>query len=355
MDFFAELIQTTLNAKGLGWVKDQGILVAQNPDYPDLYCLKYGPRAVKNSDLTKACRGTIVEGIQGNFQVVCYGLTRFFNLGEPGTLSESEFFDWGQFVAYEKYDGSLIKLFYYGDKWLVSTSGTIEGEINRVKTSEVFWRTFNLMGYNVKDLNPNVIYIWELCTKETANVVSYNEDFLILIAVRSRTTFEELCLENFSKSTTGFSIAQKFSFSGQEEVVKFVNSRKGSKSEGLVLKDWLGNRLKVKSKDYLKFHLLLNNKSPDLFLIWKLGELDEFLTYFPQYTLEARLLLSQISLMQREVETFVEENSSLEQKEFAKKAIGSFGNFSGAAFAIRSGKERKFQDWLRNKCRTNPF
>lgn len=352
MYFFAEFLEITLNTKGLDWVKDRGILVTQNPDYPNLHCLKYGPRAVKNSTLTKACRGTIVEKVGNSYKVVCYGLTRFFNLGEPDTPSGIGFFDWSSFVAYEKYDGSLIKLFNYGNKWLVSTSGTIEGEISRVKASEIFWETFNLMGYSAKDLDPNVIYIWELCTEETANVVSYNEDFLTLIAVRAKANFEELHLENFSEK---FSIAQKFSFSSQEDVIKFANSRKGSKSESLVLKDWLGNRLKVKSKEYVKFHLLLNNKLPDLFLIWKLGELDEFLTYFPQYTLEANLLLGQISSMQEEVEAFVEENSSLEQKEFAKNTLEKFGKFSDAAFAIRSGKERKFQDWLRNKCRTNPF
>lgn len=352
MYFFAEFLEITLNTKGLDWIKDQGILVTHNPRYPNLYCLKYGPRAIKNSTLTKACRGTVVEKIDNSYKVVCYGLTRFFNLGEPDTPSEIEFFDWANFVAYEKYDGSLIKLFNYGNEWLVSTSGTIEGEISQVKASEIFWKTFGLMDYNAKDLDPNVVYIWELCTEETANVVSYNEDFLTLIAVRSRANFEELHLENFSEK---FSIAQKFSFSSQEDVIKFSNSRKGSKSEGLVLKDGSGNRLKVKSREYVKFHLLLNNKLPDLFLIWKLGELDEFLTYFPQYIEEADLLLGQISSMQEKVEAFVEENSTLEQKEFAKKTLENFGKFSGAVFAIRSRKERKFQDWLRNKCRTNPF
>jgi hypothetical protein len=352
MYFFAEFLEITLNTKGLDWVKDQGILVTHNPDYPNLYCLKYGPRAVKNSTLTKACRGTVVEEIEGNFKVVCYGLTRFFNLDEPDTPTGIQFFDWESFVAYEKYDGSLIKLFNYNSNWLISTSGTIEGEINQIGASEVFWKTFNLMDYSTKDLDPSVIYVWELCTKETANVVTYSEDFLSLIAVRSRVNFEELYLENFSKK---FSVAQQFSFSSQENVIKFANSRRGSKSEGLVLKDWLGNRLKVKSKEYVKFHLLLNNKLPDLFLIWKLGELDEFLTYFPQYIPEADLLLSQIYPMEKEVENFVKENSFLEQKGFAEKAIKKFGKFSGAAFAIRSRKERSFQDWLRNKCRTNPF
>ena len=336
-------LENYLNTNGVEslWVSE-GIKVKQYGGHP-LYCLKYSSWSNKESPLVKSCRGTVVSLRDDVYRVESIPFIRFFNLGETEAPQD---FNWNSYEAYEKYDGSLVTLFNYQGEWLLSTSSTIEGLINDYGVSDLFWNIWEDSGYptNLDNLDPSQIYIWELCSKVNKVVVNYPEEMLVLLAVRSKFDLSELNLDCFKEK---FKVAQRFKFSSKEELLEFVNSRKAGKSEGLVIKDSKGNRIKVKSREYVKFHNRLNNNKPNLGEIWALGELDEFLSYFPNYYDSAEEMISRIKEKSLMLEKFLNENQELSQKQFALKVLGDLPDFSMVLFHIRSEKSPNLESWLR--------
>ena len=249
MDNLRHNLLSYLGYYGLDALGALGIRVSSDGRYPGLYNLKYGSIVEdKYNPIVRACRGAVVEEVLNDgdhspyFRLVAYAFDRFYNLGEYS----GDNFDWGDVEFYEKYDGSLIKLFHWNGMWIVSTSGSVGGAgnvgISDKSFEELFWETFHNVGYSKWNLDTDNCYIFELCSSENRIVVKYPEPQLRLLAVRNRRNdFEELPLCDFAES---FDVAESFTF-GQSELVDAVNAR-GADHEGLIAVDADGNRLKVK-------------------------------------------------------------------------------------------------------------
>lgn len=326
------------------------IRVSKDNKYPTLYNLKYGTiMADKASLIVRACRGAVVEKMQDRkgksfFELRAYAFDRFFNIGE----SFCHELDWGNARVYEKYDGSLIKLFEYNGEWLVSTSGTVSGSSSvgdsNKSFSDLFWEVFEMVGYSKEALNPDICYIFELCHRANRIVVDYKEPQLPLLAARDRTQgFRELNLEEFGASQ-GFRVAQSYEF-GDEEAVKSAVNGRGADFEGFILFDGAG-RCKVKSDMYCQLHRVRGNGTPDFSELFLGDDLDEFLLHFPEYEDEFRAHTSRLSEIESKVNFVVDNNKELSQKEFAKVVFNEVPEASGSCFSIRSGKFPNFKNWL---------
>jgi RNA ligase len=334
-----------LNRFGLESLETYNILISQDPRYPKLYNLKYSALSPKDALIVQACRGAVVECDDfGHFNLVAYAFDRFFNIGEP----ECAALDWDSVVAYEKYDGSLIKLFHYEGKWVVSTSGSVggRGEVDStgITFEELFWRTFDACGYSVYDLDEDGVYIWELCTANNRIVVKYPRDFIRLIGLRDRS-------RGFSEVKIGllrscFDVAVEFGSNNLEEITRVANGLDGSKGEGFVLCDKRGNRAKVKGSSYVQMHRARGNGKPDFVSLWKNDDLQEFLTFFPEYTEEFDELVQKITGCSIICDEFLAENENLTQKEFAAKALSEQKELAPALFAIRANKVSDLENWL---------
>lgn len=332
----------------LSFLEENGIRVARDSRYPDLYCLKYGSVFVdKTAEIVRACRGAVVEKVKGKFELRAYAFDRFFNLGEQGCHQVT----WDTVKVAKKYDGSLIKLFSYRGEWLVSTSGSVAGASkvgdSDLSFAELFWQVFHDKGYTIGQLDPKLCYIFELCHRLNKVVVDYETPELPLLAVRdSSKDFEELNLEKFGKES-GFAVAEFYDLSDERSVVETV-SRMDSSNEGVVLYDGVG-RVKVKSDLYCQLHRAKGNDSPDFSELYLNGDLEEFLLHFPEYAVKFNPLVEQISKTHTEVDSFVEQHSELPQKDFAIRAFAELGPESSAAFSVRSGKFKSFAEWLESR------
>ena len=331
-----------LNKNGLDALKERDIRVATDDRFPGLYNLKYGIFADKTDPITCACRGAVVEKVGNRFFLAAYAFDRFFNLGEFGAAD----IDWGTATVYEKYDGSLIKLFWHETQWVVSTSGSVggAGDVDGHDTTfeKLFWDTWRYMRYNTFDLDQNLCYVFELCTLQNHIVVNYEEPMLRLLAVRdSENGFEELPLECFRSH---FWLAQSFYF-GAEQVVEKVNAR-GANYEGFIVCDALGNRIKVKSNLYVQLHRLKGNGSPDFSELFLNGDLEEFLLHFPQYAVEFETHTISLETWAKLVDWVCTEFAELPQKEFALKVLEVAPTVQGAAFGVRSGKFANFGEFV---------
>jgi hypothetical protein len=349
MDNLRHNLLSYLDYHGLDALGALGIRVSSDDRYPGLYNLKYGSIVEDKYDpIVRACRGAVVEEVLNDgdhspyFRLVAYAFDRFYNLGEYA----NDTFDWGEVSLYEKYDGSLIKLFNWGGLWIVSTSGSVggAGEVGSSGKSfeELFWETFDYCDYFKSDLDSDNCYIFELCSQENRIVVNYSEPQLRLLAVRNRRdNFNELPLCDFAES---FDVAESFTF-GRDELVEAVNAR-GADHEGFIAVDADGNRLKVKSDVYVQLHRVRGNGEPDFSELYLNGDLDEFLLHFPEYSKEFDALVLKMDLVGWGVECFVQEYSKYSQKEFAAIVLENHPKVSGAMFGIRSGKFANFNEYV---------
>ena len=341
-----------LDQYGLETLEEKDIRVSSDSRYPNLFNLKYGSiLADKNDPIVRACRGAVVERVDNDgdhspyFRLVAYAFDRFFNLGE-GACHE---LDWSKTRVYEKYDGSLIKLFNYKGEWIVSTSGTVAaasevGETGRT-FAELFWLVFDEVGYSRDSLNPELCYIFELCHIDNRIVVKYETPELPLLAVRDRSQgFAELPLESFSGT---FNVARSYKFGDMAAVQVSVNCR-GADHEGFILVDPNG-RAKSKSDVYVQLHRVCGNGKPSFSELYLNDDLEEFLLHFPDYRDIFQPLLDKLEEFAQVVNATVEQGSDMNQKEFASWIVPLFPKLSGAMFAIRAGKARDFAHYLESQ------
>jgi hypothetical protein len=338
-----------LNERGLNALDELAeldIRVARDERYPNLFNLKYGSvMADKSNPLVCACRGAVVErNNKGHYELIAYAFDRFFNVGE-GNCHE---LDWSRTKVFEKYDGSLIKLFNYNGDWIVSTSGSVAAasEVGSTGRSfaELFWSVFDQVGYSRDSLNPNLCYIFELCHRDNRIVVEYSMPQMPLLAVRDRAQdFNELDLVQFCESE-GFNAAMSYDFGSIEGLMSVVNNR-GADHEGFILSDGLG-RAKAKSDVYCQLHRVRGNGDPDFSELFLNDDLEEFLLHFPEYREGFDVHLRSIDTMEVAVDSMLSSYSHLNQKDFAQSVLAENKGLSGACFALRSGKVGSFGEWL---------
>lgn len=343
MDNLRNNLIAWLNQNGLEPLADLDIRVSTDERFPGLYNLKYGVIGVdKANPIVRACRGAVVQKDDDGFSLVAYAFDRFFNLGE----AEADEIDWSSASVYEKYDGSLIKLFWNGVQWVVSTSGSVGGAGNVGDSGksfeELFWDTFRYMRYNAFDLNPDYCYVFELCAPENRIVVKYDEPMLRLLAVRNRANnFVELPLGDFSRV---FWVAESFDY-GAVQLLQAVNAR-GADHEGFIVCDAYGRRIKVKSDVYVQLHRVRGNGEPNFSELYLNDDLEEFLLHFPDYSVKFNYLVDRLDDIAWFVERFVSVYSKYSQKEFAGIVMEHRPKVSGAMFGIRSGKFANFAEYV---------
>jgi hypothetical protein len=351
MDLKNNLIEFLNYSGTLGDLEKKGVKVSRDFNYPGLYNLKYQSILVDKSDpLVCACRGAVVERVDNDgdhspyYRLVAYAFDRFFNIGE----SHCHQLDWSRTKIYEKYDGSLIKLFNYNGDWIVSTSGSVAAasEVGSTGRSfaELFWLVFDEVGYSTDMLDSNLCYIFELCHRDNRIVVDYAEPQLPLLAVRDRNQdLEELKLVEFC-NLFGFNAAQSYDFGSMEGLMAVVNDR-GADHEGFILFDGVG-RAKAKSDVYCQMHRVRGNGDPNFSELFLNDDLEEFLLHFPEYREGFDVHLRSIDMMEVAVESMMSAHNHLNQKDFALVVLDEGGSLSGACFVLRSGKVGSFGEWL---------
>lgn len=252
----------------------------------DLVLLRYD--IVKGSDfslkLVRECRGIIIDSKK--WSVVSMSFEKFGNYGESYVPD----IDWNSARVEDKLDGSLIRLYYYNDSWRVSTQGVFDA--NECETysphvvegpmkstfGKLFWEAFAKTNVPLDSLNKKYTYTFELTSPYNRIVIEYDDTSIWHIGTRDMDTLQELDID------IGIKKPERFPITTLQGCLNAVEQYKGEK-EGYVVVDKNWNRVKIKSPFYVLAHHSANNcisitKLVDIYLT---GDIEEFLTYFPQY------------------------------------------------------------------------
>lgn len=230
--------------------------------------------------LTKEARGLILE--KNNWNVICYGFNRFFNIGETNAAQ----IDWESAFATSKEDGTLFFLYYYNDDWHVKTRSTFDAkdaplENGRFKNyKELFDYMISFYPkFNFSKLNKKYTYCLEGCSQFNKIVIDYPEVKLFHILTRNNETFEEI------NEDIGIPKPAYYYLENKEDYQNFVSSM-GKNREGIVVQDKFNRRVKIKTEHYFMLHYLTNKVVLTLrrtISLIRKNDYEEILAYFPHY------------------------------------------------------------------------
>lgn len=253
----------------------------------------------------KLCRGLILDA--DTFDVVSFPFVKFHNYGE----TYADDIDWKSCYVTEKLDGSICKIVRIGDELLISTNSTIDAykaplaeQIGcRAKSfgeliSEAIVNAYAESGSDDREDNPRAAYAWlrglldedktyifELTSPFNKIVVKFSEIRLNFLGVRDNSTFKETFFGDHPLKDA-FNTPKVFPLTSVDECVEAAE-RLDCNAEGYVVCDKDFNRVKIKSPMYCALHHMCNNHvlSYERGLeIVRTNELDEVLTYFPEFS-----------------------------------------------------------------------
>ncbi len=319
-----------------------GIKHYRHPAFSNLVGFKYDQiDADRRCPIVQEARGIVLDEA-AQWKLVARPFKRFFNVGELEDTVTVRTFDWNNFTATEKVDGSLIILYHYNDHWHANTSGSFGlGDVTKNGPSwrDLFWQTSNL---DPKRLLKSHTYLFELCTPLNKVVRTYKKPVAYLLGCVETDSgyqhpedFLEGIAENLSVPRP-MTLAAK----SQEELSTWLTetTKTDPTFEGFVLRDNNDRRLKLKSQTYLSFHRLKDNGNiilpHNLVSVVLGGELPEVLAVMPELTGALTEVKSRLDLVQSEIESLWNKTKVLgTQKDFAL-AVKDHA-FSGLLFTAR--------------------
>lgn len=209
---------------------------------------------------TLNARGTVYEISSG--RIVAQAFPKFFNFSELAVSKQRNIMKQTEFEVYEKMDGSLGVVYYYGGKWRVNTRGSFTSN-QAIRATEMLER------YDLSKVDKFVTLLVEIIYPENRIIVDYGkQEKLVLIGaydVQDKIDLTD-CLECCYSRVTGMSYASKYDLKSIEDVIT-VQGQLGKMEEGFVVRLKNGERVKFKSAEYLKVARVLSNMTPLNF--WK--------------------------------------------------------------------------------------
>lgn len=202
---------------------------------------------------TRDARGIIFEKKTG--RLVAKPFPKFFNLGE---MEEVNLLNLPKetYRVFEKMDGSLGIVYYYGGKWNVATRGSLNSE-QAIKGAEI------LKKYRTSFLNPQCTYLVEIIYPENKIIVNYgSEEKLVMLGAFNVRTGQEIdpgFLQGM-REDCGWHTAQEFNHTIEEMIE--LQKTMPKDQEGFVVRFESGLRVKIKGHEYLKIAKILSQMSP---------------------------------------------------------------------------------------------
>ena len=293
-------------------------------------------------------------------QLVMKGFNRFFNYGQTFELEKTHragksplsqglheecksaiSFDWNNFTAEEKCDGSMILCRWYEKHLLINTAGSFGwGEVPYPITAGTSFRRLFLDTFAGCDrMDRDLTYVFELCTIQNKVVQTHKTPHVKLLSVFSGE--EELSLFDRANRPLYLKVGVPDIYNvksiGEGRLLMESKSQADPTFEGFVYRDENNNRLKDKCERYLLLHQAGTGEFNKQILIQRILEDDIGLIEerFPERMDYIRPLQKALDEVIEKVEGVYSQVKEIEnQKEFAL-AIKHYKS-SGILFTMRS-------------------
>jgi hypothetical protein len=266
----------------VGLYKKYGIVSKDEENIPGVYMITYNkPGKISSKvkinltkeeqDIVSQYRGVIVE--KDTNRPLCYTFNKMSrHLPEDWKLSDCK--------ITKSYDGSQIKLFYYNNKWVVSTTRRIDANNSYFFSNKSFMEMFNdASNIDYKKLNTSYCYSFVLAHPDNRVVARHNTPCLTHVLTRDMTTYQLVDVD------IGISKPEEVKFNTKTDMWKAVKKLPYF-IEGYVVQNG-SNFVKVVNNKYQSVKELRGSSNSLLFhyfFLKKKNKIKEFLTYYPEST-----------------------------------------------------------------------
>lgn len=309
-----------------------GIKVVQSGEFPELFLFKYDQlESPMGEQIVQECRGLILNSLD-SWEIVAWPYQKFFNYGE-GHAPE---IDWDSMKVYEKLDGSLMTLYWYGGKWKVASSGNPDagGQVfstgsNPTTFKYLFWLVWKELKYDMPySCARNCTFMFELMTPINKVVVHHNKRRLVLHGIRNNLSGQEFEPEG-AATWYNWEICKTYMMNSIEQVVHNSGQLNPIHQEGYIVVDKHFNRVKIKSPQYVALHHMKSSMSPrGLLQIVRCNEMDEFLVHFPEYEKPYNVIKAEFDRVVTELEdTIATTKANYAPDDFKGMALSMKGKY----------------------------
>jgi|SaaInlStandDraft_1057018.scaffolds.fasta_scaffold04044_11 hypothetical protein len=265
----------------VGLYRKYGIVSKDEENVPGVYMITYNkPGKISSKvkinltkeqhDVVSQYRGVIVE--KNTNKPLCYTFNKMSrHLPEEWDLKDC--------VVTKSYDGSQIKLFYYNNKWVVSTTRKIDANNSFFFSDKSFLEMFN-DSTNKPDyskLNKDYCYSFVLAHPDNRVVARHNTACLTHVLTRNMKTYKLVDVD------IGVTKPDKVTFKSKTDMWKSVKNLPYF-VEGYVVQNG-SSFVKVVNTKYQSVKDLRGNSNSLLlhyFTLKKKNKIKEFLTYYPE-------------------------------------------------------------------------
>ena len=222
---------------------------------------------LKFHPIVKECRGIVLENKTWN--LVANTFDRFYNLNE--CEEDLNKFNFNNFYAFDKEDGTLIIIYNYKGKWRANTKATFTDDGSK-SSSNRYWKDMVLTCFNMHSLeylddmgfDKNCSYIFELCIPNLIDsiVKEYDKYQMFLLSIfEKEKEFNFKTVENFYNNIkNNLPQGNNIKLIGYKNIQSLLDAHNYVKEleekklddEGLVLRDDKNIRIKMKNLHYLE-------------------------------------------------------------------------------------------------------
>jgi len=249
--------------------EDPNVFVIHNTDKSDF-----------NLKIVNECNGLIFD--KNTMKLVCYTFDKCSNSLEiPNTL------DFNNLYIENAIEGTLVRLYYANDNWLLSTKKCIDSSkaswISTKSFHQMFTECLNTSTSTIdqNNLNKDYCYSFIIVHPENNIVVKYQFPVLYHISTRNMTSLEEIDVD--------IGIQKMFRTKAEPNQIQYViDSLMNTRElfyEGIIFIDMQFNRWKLRTPVFNRARELWGNTNSRLFRYVELRKdsnmLDEYLMYFP--------------------------------------------------------------------------
>jgi len=243
-------------------------------DYPNLFLIHTYENSVFSNKIVNECNGIILE--KDTLKIVCYTFNKCLD-----SLT-NDLIDFDNLYTEPSLEGTLIRLYYYNDIWMLSTKKCLDSSksrwISNKNFKELFMECFN--NYDINNLNKNYCYSFIITHPENKIVINYTENKLFHISTRDMLSLKEIDID------IGFTKLEKkyVDKNSLEMVINQINISTDLFFEGYIFIDTNYNRWKIKSPHYNHIRELWGNTNNRLYRYIELRKdlnlLNEYLYYY---------------------------------------------------------------------------
>lgn len=286
--------------------------------------VKYSAESDFGIQLVREARGPIFTMDEnGEWICVARAFDKFFNWAEK--WSDVEEIDWETAEVQQKVDGTLLKIWFDNNQWIVSTNGMIDAfNANCGDTSfgTVAMRIIDQIPEFWSSLDSNYCYMFELTSSQNRIVVHYEGERLWYLGRRNMISGEE---DADGLELKGLWYPQRYPLYSLSDCVNAAKTL-GEDEEGYVVVDSQFHRIKVKGSEYLRLHRIRGNgvlTIARVIQLWQQELLDDFVGCYPEYQEFVDKVLHSIeNLMSISDMAFHSvKGTSYDRYEFAQKAL----------------------------------